>query len=143
MANLLESARVAGRFTQFLELAKQTGMDVALQSTGPLTLFAPNDEAMAKLSARTIETISGNSKTLMDLVKYHVLDGRYTSVDLEGLSTSTTLQGEDVEIRVDEGVLKIDGAHVVRADITADNGVIHSIDTVLVPESAALTMQSQ
>jgi transforming growth factor-beta-induced protein len=141
MANLLESAKVAGKFGEFLDYAKQTGLDVVLQSTGPLTVFAPTDEAVAKLSTGTRAAIASSTQILGTVLKYHILEGRYTSVDLEGLSTATTLLGEDIEIRVDEGKLKIDGAHIVRADITADNGVLHSIDTVLVPEAAALVLQ--
>jgi uncharacterized surface protein with fasciclin (FAS1) repeats len=86
MANLLETAVSTGTFTHFLHHAKQCGIDVALQSTGPLTVFAPTDAAVAKLSAATQTAIGADPKALSAVVKYHILEGRYTSVDLEGLS---------------------------------------------------------
>ena len=142
MANILETAAAAGTFTHFLEHAKLAGLDVALSSTGPITVFAPTDEAVAKLSPETQLAVGANVLALNAIVGYHILEGKYTSVDLEGLSTATTVQGEDVKIRVDGGRIKVDGAHITKADIAADNGVIHAIDTVLVPEAAALVLQS-
>ena len=143
MANLFETATAAGTFKLFLHHAEQAGMDGALKTAPSLTVFAPTDKALGKLTPEAITALSGTPQLLDNLVRYHVLQGRYTMTDLEGLSTATTLQGEDVQIRVDDdGRVKVDGAHISEADMLADNGVIHAIDTVLVPETAALALQS-
>lgn len=142
MANIIETLATEGDFTHFLSHVEAAGLTDTLKGEGPFTVFAPTDEAVGKLSQETLNQVSGTPNMLGNVVRYHILEGKYSSVDLEGLSTATTLLGEDIELHQDGNKQKVDGAHISKAEITADNGVIYGIDTVLVPEIASLALQS-
>ena len=98
-----------------------------------LTVFAPTDDAFAALPAGTIEALLADIPTLTNILLYHVVDGKVLAADVVNLTSATTLFGEDVTITVEDGVVKINDATVIITDIVTTNGVIHVIDTVLLP----------
>jgi uncharacterized surface protein with fasciclin (FAS1) repeats len=106
-----------------------------LQSDGPFTVFAPTDEAFAKLPAGTVENLLANPDKLKQILLYHVVAGRVTASDVVNLSSATTAQGSDVAIKVASGNVMVNNAKVIKTDVMASNGVIHVIDTVLLPTS--------
>jgi len=104
----------------------------ALQGDGPFTVFAPTDEAFAKLPEGTLESLLADKEKLTAVLTYHVVPGQVMAADVAGLTSAKTLQGGELAISTEGGV-KINDANVVTADVTASNGVIHVIDTVLIP----------
>ena len=134
--DIVEVASEAGSFNTLLAAAKAAGLVDALKGDGPLTVFAPTDEAFAKLPEGTVESLlkPENKDKLKAVLLYHVVEGAVTSAAVTKLSSAKTLQGESVDIAVKYDKVYIDEARVVQADIEASNGVIHVIDTVLLPE---------
>ena len=132
--NIVETAVGADNFNTLVAAVKAADLADALQADGPLTVFAPTDEAFAKLPEGTVESLllPENKEKLISILKYHVVAGAVTSGDVVKLKSATTLNGHDVKINSCNGV-KINNAKVVTADIHASNGVIHVIDTVLLP----------
>ncbi|QEG40960.1 fasciclin domain-containing protein [Roseimaritima ulvae] len=133
--NLVATAKEAGSFNTLLAAAKAAGLVEALSGEGPLTVFAPTDEAFAKLPAGTVESLlkPENNAKLAAVLKYHVISGRvYSDAALEA-KQATTLQGSDVRIRVTNGKAKVNDATLLKTDVDATNGVIHVIDSVLLP----------
>lgn len=137
-ADIVDTAAAAGSFTTLLAAAEAAGLVDALKGEGPLTVFAPTDEAFAALPAGTVETLllPENKETLAGILKLHVISGKVKSKDLAGtITTATTLNG-DLTVDGTDGVsVAAPGstANVVTADIYTSNGVIHVIDTVLLP----------
>jgi uncharacterized surface protein with fasciclin (FAS1) repeats len=103
----------------------------ALQSEGPFTVFAPNDTAFAKLPAGTITTLVQNIPQLARILTFHVVSGKYKREDLIGVKSLTSLEGTQIDIDISEDSFEANNATVIAADIEADNGVIHVIDTVM------------
>jgi uncharacterized surface protein with fasciclin (FAS1) repeats len=103
----------------------------ALQSPGPFTVFAPTDAAFAKLPAGTITTLVQNVPQLSRILTYHVVAGRYKKADLIGVKSLTTLEGSVIDLNISEQGFEANNATVIAADIEADNGVVHVIDTVM------------
>jgi uncharacterized surface protein with fasciclin (FAS1) repeats len=137
-ADIVDTAAAAGSFTTLLAAAEAAGLVDALKSEGPLTVFAPTDEAFAALPAGTVESLllPENKDTLAGVLKLHVISGKVKSKDLAGQQiTATTLNGALEVDGTDGVVLTAPGstASVVAADVSASNGVIHVIDTVLLP----------
>ena len=133
--NILETAREAGSFTTLLAAVDAAGLGDTLAEGGPFTVFAPTDEAFAKLPEGTVESLLADREKLTVVLTYHVVRGRVTAADAAGLSSAATLQGGEVPISTDGGI-HIGDASVVSADIEASNGVIHVIDRVLLPAAA-------
>jgi uncharacterized surface protein with fasciclin (FAS1) repeats len=133
--NIVETAREAGSFTTLLAAVDAAGLGETLAGGGPFTVFAPSDEAFAKLPAGTVESLLADPPKLADLLTYHLVLGRVTAADAAGLSSAATVRGSDLPISIDGGV-HVGDATVVRADIEASNGVIHVIDRVLLPAAA-------
>lgn len=133
---IVETAVAAGNFTTLATALKATGLDRALSGTGPFTVFAPTDEAFAKLPEETLAGLlkPEGKERLAAILKYHVVEGRVYSPDAVKAGTARTLQGGAVTISTHDGV-SIDNAKVVSADVDASNGVIHAIDTVLMPSN--------
>lgn len=125
-------------FSTLVTALKTAGLVDTLNGAGPFTVFAPTDAAFAKLPAGTVESLlkPENLDQLRAILTYHVVPGRVGSADVVKLSSATTVQGSDLAIRVMNGKVKIDGATVVTPDIQASNGVIHVIDTVILPSLA-------
>jgi uncharacterized surface protein with fasciclin (FAS1) repeats len=135
--NIVETAVAAGKFNTLAKLLVATGLDKALAGEGPFTVFAPTDEAFAKLPKETLESLAKpeNKEKLAGILKYHVIAGsRIFSDAAIKAGTAKTLQGESVKIKAEGKSVKIDGATVVSADVDASNGVIHIIDAVILPK---------
>jgi len=130
--DIIETARAAGSFKTLLTALDATGLTGALRGSGPFTVFAPTDDAFAKLPAGTLDSLLQDRDKLASILKYHVVSGRVMAGDVVNLSRATTLQGSDVKIDTSSGV-KIDNARVIKTDVEATNGVIHVIDTVILP----------
>ncbi|WP_435257228.1 fasciclin domain-containing protein [Thioclava sp. FR2] len=132
--DIVDTAVDAGSFTTLVAAVQAAGLVETLKGEGPFTVFAPTDEAFAKLPAGTVEDLlkPENKDKLTSILTYHVVPGKVMSTDLsEGLKAAT-VQGAEVTITL-EGGAKVDGAMVVTPDIEATNGVIHVIDTVIMP----------
>jgi len=134
--NIVETAESAGQFTTLVTALKAAGLVKTLEGTGPFTVFAPTDAAFAKLPAGTVEDLlkPKNKKKLTAILTYHVVAGDVSAADVTKMTSAKTLNGASVTISVNGSVVKIDDATVVKADVAASNGVIHVIDTVLMPK---------
>jgi uncharacterized surface protein with fasciclin (FAS1) repeats len=135
--DVVETASKAGSFQTLLTAAKAARLVEALKAEGPITVFAPTDEAFAKLGEDTIASLlkPENKQKLADVLKYHVVSGRvYADQAVKARSAGTLLSGKSVTIASKNGGVMIDNARVVSADIEASNGVIHVIDTVIMPK---------
>ena len=119
-------------FTTLAAAVKAAGLDMVLSAEGPYTVFAPTEEAFAKLPAGTIESLLANPEQLKKVLLYHVVSGNVMAADVVKLESATTLNGTDVAITTTGGV-KINNAMVIQTDIKASNGTVHVIDTVLIP----------
>ena len=132
MPKLIEAAGEAG-FSTPLKALEAGALTEFLGGDGPFTLLAPTDEAFAALAPELLNRLLADEERLNNLLRYHVLQGRYTASDLTGLDTVTTLEGSDLQVETDDGV-RLDEATVVQPDLAADNGVIHGLDQVMLPE---------
>jgi uncharacterized surface protein with fasciclin (FAS1) repeats len=124
------------QFSTLVAAVKAAGLVETLSGTGPFTLFAPTNDAFDKLPAGTVENLlkPENKQKLVDLLSYHVANGAVMSEDLEdGQSVPTLLSGKMLTINLTDGA-KVNNSMVTKADMTAENGVIHCIDSVLMPE---------
>ena len=136
-ADIVDTAVKAGQFNTLAAALKAGDLVVVLKGTGPFTVFAPTDEAFKKLPAGTVENLlkPENKAQLVKILTYHVVPGKVMSTDLAGKKTDAkTVQGGTVMIDATMGGVTVNGAKVVTADVVADNGVIHVIDTVLMPK---------
>lgn len=133
--DIVDTAVAAGSFKTLVAAVKAADLVEALKGDGPFTVFAPTDEAFAKLPKGTVETLlkPENQEKLAAVLKYHVVSGKVTAEQVVKLKEAKTLQGTMVTIDATDGV-KINNAKVVKADIHTSNGVIHVIDTVLLPK---------
>ncbi len=133
--NIVETAVSAGSFQTLAAALGAAGLVDALQGPGPYTVFAPTDGAFAKLPKGTVEELlkPENKAKLTRILTYHVVKGRVTAADVVNLKSAATLAGPELAIRVDGGQVRINGSLVTKADVHASNGVIHVIDSVLLP----------
>ena len=131
-ANIIDTAISAGSFNTLIEALNAAGLAETLQGDGPFTVFAPSDEAFAKIPESIRAALVADKDALTDLLTYHVISGEVTAADVATLTSAETVQGSAISIDTSNGV-KVDGASVVTADIRATNGIIHVIDTVLIP----------
>jgi uncharacterized surface protein with fasciclin (FAS1) repeats len=134
-ADIVDTAVAAGTFKTLAAALTAADLATTLEGTGPFTVFAPTDAAFAKLPAGTVENLlkPENKPMLQAVLKYHVVSGKVLAADVVKLSKAPTLQGQDVTITVSGSTVKINDATVTSADVIASNGVIHVIDTVLLP----------
>ena len=133
--DIVDTAVAAGSFNTLVTAVQTAGLVETLKSPGPFTVFAPTDEAFAKLPAGTVETLlkPENKDQLVSILTYHVVAGETYAADLAGKRLQVaTVQGETVDIDGTDGVT-VDGASVIQADVGATNGVIHVIDEVILP----------
>jgi len=133
MDNIIETAIKAGNFTTLVTAIKEAQLVETLSGPGPFTVFAPTDEAFANLPTGTVEGLLKDIPKLKSILTYHVLEGKMLSEDLANLNSAKTIQGQDLDIDTKDGV-KINKAKVTNANILASNGVIHIIDTVILPK---------
>ena len=132
VADIIDTAVNAGSFSTLVTAIKAANLVDTLKGTGPFTVFAPTDEAFAKLPKGTVEGLLKDIPKLKQILTYHVVSGKVMAADVVKLKSATKVQGSDVKIDASKGV-KINDATVATPDIAADNGVIHIIDTVLMP----------
>lgn len=133
--DIVATATAAGDFTTLAAALEAAGLVDTLKSDGPFTVFAPTDAAFAALPAGTVETLlePENREQLVALLTYHVVPGKVMAADVINLNEAKTVNGADVTIKVSDGGVTVDDAKVVKTDIDASNGVIHVIDTVIMP----------
>lgn len=133
-ADIVDTA-VAGHFNTLVAAMKAARLVDALKGPGPFTVFAPTDEAFAKLPADTLENLlkPENKDQLRDFLTYHVVPGMVTAKDVVKVDSASTLEGGSIRIHAVDGGVTINNAHVIKADVAASNGIIHVIDTVLIP----------
>lgn len=121
-------------FSTLVAAVKAAGLVETLSGEGPFTVFAPTNEAFAKLPEGKVDSLLADIPTLKKILTYHVVAGKVMAADVVGLNNATTVQGDDVKIAVVDGKVKLnDSAMVTATDLEASNGVIHVIDTVLIP----------
>lgn len=132
MADIIDTAVKAGSFSTLVAAIKAANLVDTLKGAGPFTVFAPSDEAFAKLPAGTVDSLLKDIPKLTKILTYHVVSGKVSSADVVKLKSAKTVEGTEVKIDASKGV-KINNATVVTPDVAADNGVIHIIDTVLIP----------
>ena len=135
--DIVETASSAGQFETLLAAAQAADLVSALKSDGPLTVFAPTDEAFAKLPKGTVQSLlkPENKAQLQAILKYHVVAGKLLAKDVTNASGAVTMNGQRLEFDSSRGKVMIDAARVVKPDIMTSNGVIHVIDTVMLPSS--------
>lgn len=134
--DIVDTAVAAGDFKTLAAALQAAGLVDTLKGTGPFTVFAPTDEAFAKLPAGTVEDLlkPENKQKLISILTYHVVAGKVMAKDVVKLHEAKTVNGQDVKIMVDGGKVMVDNASVIKTDIQCSNGVIHVIDTVLLPQ---------
>lgn len=132
--DIVDTAVSAGSFNTLAKALTEAGLIDTLKGDGPFTVFAPTDEAFAKIPADQLEAILADKDKLTAILTYHVVPGKVMSSDVVKLESAKTVQGQEVAISTEGGV-KVDNANVVKTDIAASNGVIHVIDTVILPKS--------
>ena len=135
--DIVDTAVSAGSFNTLAAALKAADLVDALKGDGPFTVFAPTDDAFAKLPAGTVETLlkPENKDKLIAVLTYHVVKGKVPAAQVVKLSGATTLNGQRVDIKVNDGQVQVDDATVVKADIECSNGIIHVIDSVILPAS--------
>jgi uncharacterized surface protein with fasciclin (FAS1) repeats len=133
---IVDVAVSAGSFKTLVAAVKAAGLADTLSGKGPFTVFAPTDAAFAKLPAGTVDTLlkPENKEKLKAILLYHVVAGDVKSTDLKDGESVKTVGGKSITVHIANGVVTIDDATVVKADIPASNGTIHVIDTVLLPK---------
>ena len=138
MADIVDTAISAGSFNTLVAAVKAAGLVDTLKGKGPFTVFAPTDEAFQKLPKGTVEALLKDIPKLTSILTYHVVAGKVMAADVVKLKTAKTVQGQEVKIDASKWHLnktvKINDANVVKADVVADNGVIHVIDKVIMPK---------
>ncbi len=132
--DIVDTAASAGSFNTLVAAVKAAGLEATLRGAGPFTVFAPTDEAFAKLPAGTVESLlkPENKAKLQSILTYHVVAGKLMAADVARLDSAKTVNGQQARITTAGGV-KIDAAKVVNTDIQCSNGVIHVIDSVILP----------
>ncbi|MBA6251107.1 MULTISPECIES: fasciclin domain-containing protein [unclassified Colwellia] len=134
--DIVDVAAANGSFNTLVAAVKAGGLVDTLKGKGPFTVFAPTDEAFAKLPAGTVEMLlkPENKDKLVSILTYHVVAGKVMSTDVVKVDSASTVQGQMLMVKVDGGNVMINNAKVIMADVKASNGVIHVIDTVLMPK---------
>ncbi len=130
--DVVDTAVAAGDFKTLAQALQAAGLVETLKGKGPFTVFAPTDAAFAKLPAGALDALLKDKAKLTAVLTYHVVPGKVMAADVVKLKEAKTVQGQSLRIDASSGV-KVDGATVVKADVPASNGVIHVIDTVLMP----------
>jgi uncharacterized surface protein with fasciclin (FAS1) repeats len=132
-ANIVQTAVAAGQFKTLAKLLKAAGLAGTLQGKGPFTVFAPTDAAFAKVPKSTLNALAKDKAKLRAVLLYHVVKGRYASTRVAKSRTLRTLNGQSVRVRLMGSSVYVGAARVTKADVKATNGVIHVLNTVLIP----------
>jgi len=131
--DIVDTAVAAGSFKTLATALGAAGLVETLKGEGPFTVFAPTDDAFAKLPAGTVEALLKDPKALGDILLYHVVPGKVMAADVVNLTSADTALGKPISIKVEDGKVYINDAQVTTTDIVTANGVIHIIDAVLLP----------
>ncbi len=133
--DIVDTAVAAGSFKTLTAAIQAAGLTDTLKGPGPFTVFAPTDDAFAKLPAGTVENLlkPENKQKLVAILTYHVVSGRVTAAQVSKMTEAKTVNGKELTIRASDGHVMVNDATVIKADIQCSNGVIHVIDTVLIP----------
>jgi uncharacterized surface protein with fasciclin (FAS1) repeats len=131
--DIVDTASAAGQFGTLLTAATKAGLVETLKGDGPLTVFAPTDQAFARVPKATLDALLQDKAKLREVLLYHVVPGRVMAADVVKLDSAKTVQGEPVAIKTQGGKVMVNNAEVVKPDIKASNGIIHVIDAVLLP----------
>jgi uncharacterized surface protein with fasciclin (FAS1) repeats len=139
-ADIVDTAVGAGSFNTLVAAVKAAGLVDTLKGKGPFTVFAPTDEAFAKLPAGTVETLlkPENKDKLAAILTYHVVPGKVMAADVVKVTGAKTVQGQQVDVKVNGSTVTVDGATVTATDVECDNGVIHIIDSVILPAESTI-----
>lgn len=134
-ADIVDTA-IAGKFNTLVAAVKAAGLVDTLKGPGPFTVFAPTDEAFAKLPPGTLESLlkPENKAKLQSILTYHVVSGKVMAKDVVKLQSAKTVEGQNLTIKTVKGGVMVDNTHVTKTDIVTSNGVIHVIDSVLLPK---------
>lgn len=134
--DIVDVAAENGSFTTLVAAVQAAGLVDTLKGEGPFTVFAPTDEAFAKLPEGTVESLlqPENKDKLVAILTYHVVPGKVMAADVMGLDKAKTVQGQEIMITKKDGMVMVDNATVVATDVKAKNGVIHVIDAVIMPK---------
>ncbi len=130
--DIVDTAVAAGDFKTLATALQAAGLVETLKGSGPFTVFAPTDEAFAKIPKADLDALLKDKAKLTRLLTYHVVPGRVMASDVVKLKEAKTVEGQSLKIDASSGV-KVDGANVIRPDVAASNGVIHVIDSVIMP----------
>jgi uncharacterized surface protein with fasciclin (FAS1) repeats len=131
--DIVDTAVAAGSFKTLAKLLADADLVVVMKGPGPYTVFAPTDEAFAKVPKETLDALAKDKPKLQEVLKYHVLTSSWTTTDLKLVKTAGTATGQSVAIAVKDGAITVNGARIVKADVPATNGMIQVIDAVLMP----------
>jgi uncharacterized surface protein with fasciclin (FAS1) repeats len=140
-SDIVDTAVAAGSFTTLATALQAAGLVDTLKGSGPFTVFAPTDEAFAKLPAGTVEQLLADPDQLRAVLTYHVVPGAVSAAEVGALTSALTVQGQPLRIGAMDGGVQINQASVTMADVMASNGVIHVIDAVLLPPTSAAEME--
>lgn len=132
-SDIVDTAIAAGSFNTLVTAVQEAGLVETLKGDGPFTVFAPTDEAFAKIPADQLDALLQDKEKLVSVLTYHVVPGKVMAKDVVTLDSAATVQGQSVAIAVKNGKVYIDNAMVASTDIETSNGVIHVIDTVILP----------
>jgi uncharacterized surface protein with fasciclin (FAS1) repeats len=132
--DIVDTAVAAGSFSTLVEAVEAAGLVDTLKGEGPFTVFAPTDEAFAKVPEETLTALLADQEALANVLTYHVVAGKVMAADVVGLESAETVQGQSITISVDGDTVMVDEATVVQTDIETSNGVVHVIDSVILPE---------
>lgn len=140
-SDIVDTAVSAGSFKTLVAAVKAAGLVETLKGKGPFTVFAPTDAAFEKLPKGTVESLlkPENKDKLVAILTYHVVPGKVMAKDVVKLTAAKTVQGQEVAIKVADGKVTVDNANVVKTDISCSNGVIHVIDSVIIPAEKSST----
>jgi transforming growth factor-beta-induced protein len=133
--NIVQTALAAGQFSTLASLLTKAGLADTVATGGPFTVFAPTDAAFAKVPKATLDALAADPAKLKSVLLYHVVPGRVMAADVVKLTSAKTLEGSSLTIKVADGAVFVDGAKVTTPDVAATNGVIHVIDSVLIPRA--------
>jgi uncharacterized surface protein with fasciclin (FAS1) repeats len=133
--DIVDTAVEAGQFKTLAAALEAAGLVSTLKGAGPFTVFAPTDEAFAKLPAGTVENLlkPENKQQLTEILTYHVVAGKVMAADVVGIDEAKSVNGKMIDVQVNGSAIKVNDASVTAVDIAASNGVIHVIDTVIMP----------
>jgi uncharacterized surface protein with fasciclin (FAS1) repeats len=136
--DIVDTAVAAGSFTTLAKALQAADLVETLKGKGPYTVFAPTDEAFGKLPAATLNDLlkPENKQKLQRILTYHVVPGRVSSADVVKMRTAKAVSGDSIDIKASGGTVMVDGARVVKSDVQASNGLIHVIDSVMLPDDS-------